>query len=445
MAFFEIPTWCLDSKDIKDHVYCDSDTYPNSGLPKLPKFASAALEIFWLGVLLFFTFFRRMFKIPSYFSKVREVVQTVLTIIAFIDILVAIAIGKGVIVSKFVRLLLIILFIRSLRESLIRIVLVVYDSKEILMLLVAYIWFFGWIGNRLFKGTQEGEVYFRTLTESMWNLLILLTTANFPDIMLPAYQTHKAYWLFFILYLIIGLFFMLNLILAIYYSNYKNRVEESINSFISHREEHLMTKFKEYDLQNKGYLTSEQCKNLVWELLKLDKKSKKSINVQRVANIFDEKCHGKITGKDFLNYFDLMDILQLKSQDTTIFKTKHSKYRQLVKKIVKNPFYECAVYIFICLNFSLIFCWDYMDTYGSDRTTALTWVYTQLAINMLFLVEMLTFFYAYGIIYSLKSRSHIMLELAIQVIYFIVFIDFLAYSNVNYEIKAIEITVIGKL
>lgn len=142
--------------------------------------------------LMFFTFFRRMFKVPTYYSKVREIIQASLSVVAIIDLLLAVVFQQGPYLSRFIRILLIIVFIRALRESIKRIVLVVIDSKEILFLLVAYNVFFAWIGIILFKGTQE-EQYFPSLTEASWNLLILLTTANFPDIMLPAYHTHRAY------------------------------------------------------------------------------------------------------------------------------------------------------------------------------------------------------------------------------------------------------------
>lgn len=120
-------------------------------------------------------------------------VQLTLSAIAFFDIVVSVILSKGPLFSKFIRAILIIMFIRSLRESIKRICLVVYDSKEILILLLFYIIFFAWIGTRLFRGTQEGEAYFSSLSEAVWNLLILLTTANFPDIMIPAYQVHKGY------------------------------------------------------------------------------------------------------------------------------------------------------------------------------------------------------------------------------------------------------------
>jgi len=222
---------------------------------------------------------------------------------------------------------MIIIFIRSLRESIRRIVLVVSDSKEILLLIIAYNLFFGWIGTILFRGTQEGEQYFPNLTEGCWNLLILLTTANFPDIMLPAYHINKAYCAFFILYLVIGLFFMLNLILATYYSNYKNRVEKSINDFIEQRQAHLRKKFKIYDIRKKGYLYMGQLRLLLKDILGIEEENNETmVHLDKIVKIFDDKCYGKVSVDDFIEYFDLVDVLKIYSQEVPYKKTGSSHF-----------------------------------------------------------------------------------------------------------------------
>ena len=59
-------------------------------------------------------------------------------------------------------------------------------------------------------------------------MIILLTTANYPDIMLPSYEVNHSYFLFFFVYLVIGLFLILNLLLAIFYSNFKYRFNMAI-------------------------------------------------------------------------------------------------------------------------------------------------------------------------------------------------------------------------
>ena len=46
--------------------------------------------------------------------------------------------------------------------------------------------------------------------EAQWELLVLLTTANFPAVMLPAYSRNRAYAAFFVTYVCFGVFFLLN-------------------------------------------------------------------------------------------------------------------------------------------------------------------------------------------------------------------------------------------
>jgi len=42
--------------------------------------------------------------------------------------------------------------------------------------------------ERIFAGTVEGVEYFSTLVESLNTMMVLLTTSNYPDVMLPAYE-----------------------------------------------------------------------------------------------------------------------------------------------------------------------------------------------------------------------------------------------------------------
>lgn len=66
-----------------------------------------------------------------------------------------------------------------------------YDIKDSLSILVAifiYIGYSGMIGHIVFRYNLEGYTYFASVNDSMYHMMVLLTTSNFPDIMIPAYK-----------------------------------------------------------------------------------------------------------------------------------------------------------------------------------------------------------------------------------------------------------------
>ncbi len=79
--------------------------------------------------------------------------------------------------------------------------------------------------------------YFETIWTSMMHLFILLTTANYPDVMMPMYDCTQWASLFFIVFVIVGLYFLLSLILAVVYTHFAAR-----NAAMSARMEKKSTK-----------------------------------------------------------------------------------------------------------------------------------------------------------------------------------------------------------
>mmetsp|Transcript_24351 Transcript_24351/g.18524 ORF Transcript_24351/g.18524 Transcript_24351/m.18524 type:complete len:107 (-) Transcript_24351:321-641(-) len=104
-----------------------------------------------------------------------------------------------------------------------RMIHVIYDSLDFLLILLVYIVFFSYLAFILFHDLvplDSSESYFGFFTTSMLNMYILLTTSNFPDAALPYYAYTRASIFFFILYLLIGIFLLLSLLLAVFYNNY---------------------------------------------------------------------------------------------------------------------------------------------------------------------------------------------------------------------------------
>ncbi|GAA6079665.1 two pore segment channel 3 isoform X1, partial [Tachysurus ichikawai] len=76
------------------------------------------------------------------------------------------------------------------------------------------------LGKRNLK-TIDGSPYFTNYLEIFFDLYVLVTTANSPDVMMPAYNYSSFFAIFFILYIIINTYTFMSVFLAVVYNNYK--------------------------------------------------------------------------------------------------------------------------------------------------------------------------------------------------------------------------------
>ena len=75
--------------------------------------------------------------------------------------------------------------------------------------------------------------------------------------MIPAYSQNRISSAFFLIYLIFGLFLLMNLLLAIFYNNFKKRVDNVLEIHDEQRAKFFTEQFLLFDKENKGYLNKE--------------------------------------------------------------------------------------------------------------------------------------------------------------------------------------------
>uniref|UniRef100_A0A8C2WAV1 Two pore segment channel 2 n=1 Tax=Cyclopterus lumpus TaxID=8103 RepID=A0A8C2WAV1_CYCLU len=80
------------------------------------------------------------------------------------------------------------------------------EIGSVFLMLALHLFLFTLIGMLLFAKTDNGQwkKYFRDLPTALTSLLVLLTTANNPDVMIPAYSLKRANAIFFMIFSMIG-------------------------------------------------------------------------------------------------------------------------------------------------------------------------------------------------------------------------------------------------
>ena len=135
-------------------------------------------------------------------------VQIILITADLTGVLVS-AVGSGTLPlwNPILRPLLFVSLSQSMRGALMTLLRTLPSVMDSVVLIALLLVVYAIVGVILFRNTEEGEQFFSSFGKAMVSMLVLLTTANYPDVMMPAYSRYRASVLFFASFLLIGLFF----------------------------------------------------------------------------------------------------------------------------------------------------------------------------------------------------------------------------------------------
>ena len=178
-------------------------------------------------------------KINSY--SILQISIFIIIGLCIIDIIFSIIFDYFPLVNFFLRGILIILLIKILRDLWTILLKVFNQTKVLSFLILCVMLFFGIVGYFLFgQPDEEGKQNedFSNILKSTYSLFILLSTCNFPDVMLGTFDfENKLSVFYFVIYLAINYFILFNLLKTLYYSEFfecfKYRAREAIDLVFS--------------------------------------------------------------------------------------------------------------------------------------------------------------------------------------------------------------------
>ncbi|XP_063293711.1 two pore channel protein 2 [Pelobates fuscus] len=190
------------------------------------------------------------------------------------------------------------------------------EMASVMLLLTLHLCLFTMFGMLLFAHAKDSMVdvewqrYFRNLPDSLTSLLVLLTTANNPDVMLPAYSLNRAYSLFFVIFTVIGSLILMNLLTAIIYNQFRGYLLKSVQASLLRRRLGIRAAFEVLSSHSTGahptfhqmvFVDSETFLNMLQEV-KMDEYCRIAIT-EKVKGL----SNGVISAEQFQKLFDELD------------------------------------------------------------------------------------------------------------------------------------------
>ncbi|XP_033617576.1 two pore calcium channel protein 1 isoform X3 [Fukomys damarensis] len=208
-------------------------------------------------------------------------------------------------------------------------------------------------GDRGLK-TAEGAPYFTNILEIAFELYVLVTTANNPDIMMPAYNVNWWYSLYFITYIIINTYIFMSVFLAVVYNNYRKHLKNEIRK-LAYLKRHKM--MQAFHILKVKVGTEFVVKEATWkQLAKVVAPDISSSHLELLLRISDEGQQGYVDKMSFLRLADLLNIqvvtvnLRRHPLEAWVPRVYQSSMSLLVQRVVRHRIFVWAYDVIILIN-----------------------------------------------------------------------------------------------
>ncbi|KAL7534858.1 LOW QUALITY PROTEIN: hypothetical protein ACHAXR_006128 [Thalassiosira sp. AJA248-18] len=437
LSFFEPPHWCRNASDLQIVVDKEADdpTYNNSSAvreygdckllfdaygttadeeedqPYYPNSSSMWLTIYQsklveLACALFISLYMalefgddgfeaRLFFYPGYKRWTRTVQSIVLVFI------ITSTVFDVTIYNPFLRMSILGTFLRTFQRELWTFLKMIPEMLLPLSMLAIIVVFYAWFGAVIFYDSPQGMAAFPNLADGMWTLWICVTTAfaamiecdnhfgnadddtnvvaclrNYPDVMMPSFNENRGAALYFVSFMVLSFFYVMNLVLAVAVNAYDESIEERKSSRKKMTNKLLAEAFSLLDHNNDGSVPRRSIMH-VMTILNQDIPEIRGLSEDDKAIMFallDKDGDREISRAEFAQFGSilLLNLTKL-SEYATFVETNlpsifRSNFYHQFSSIVKSKRFEYSIEVVLVLNAVIVAAQDYPILAGLDMS-----------------------------------------------------------------------------
>lgn len=401
LSFIEPPQWCRDSDliiaennlsdSLREYGDCrlilgamgkavdgteNVELYPNSNAMWLSVVQSQRVELLCLGVVVTFMAFEfgrdglnpKLFFYPGV-KRWLHVVR----IAMFVGLFAGLAFGNTSL-NPLCRMILLASHLRNFQTELLSIVVMLPRVIYILAVLGMLTFFYGWFGVVIFYGTAQGDAGFQNIVEGVWTLYIMITTANYPDVMMPSYNVNRLSAIYFVSFMIVSFFYLMNLVLAAVVNAYDDNIERRKKARKGLSYDLLTKAFQEMDPNDTGRVSRDAIMAL-FVILNEDYPEIRQLNEEEAKIIFgflDKDGSSTITLEEFLGFGNVL-LLEFTKQSAYVTMVEvlfprfyNGRLWQIICTVVQSTAFEYCVDFLLILNAVIIGIQSYPELSGED-------------------------------------------------------------------------------
>ncbi|CAN4103325.1 unnamed protein product [Withania somnifera] len=270
---------------------------------------------------------------------------------------------------------------------------------NVVALTALFLLFSSWLAYVFFEDTQQGKTTFTSYGTTLYQMFVLFTTSNNPDVWIPAYKESRWYSLFFVLYVLLGVYFVTNLVLAVVYDSFKSELVKQVAEKDRKKLRTLKKAFTLIDDRNNGFLDKKQCILLFEELNKYRTLPKISgEDFEAVFTELDDSGDVKINLDEFADLCTAIGLRFQKEDVPSIFEGcpnfYHSPASEKLRDFVRGATFEYIIVFVLLVNLVAVIIETTLDIENNSGQTF--WQKVEFIFGWLYVIEMALKVYTYG-------------------------------------------------